>query len=183
MILNIITPCSRPENLKTIEESINIPREYFKWFIVFDNDEIPDCYIPPIAQAYCYKQKGSIVGHAQRNFALDLIDHGYIYFNDDDTVIHSMLWDRIEKNVINNTHDFISFDQKEKSGKHRLFGNNIKVDHIDSHNFIVHSQLCQNVRFDISKYNADGYFATECFRLSKSPLYIPEYLSIYNALR
>lgn len=181
-MLNIVTPCSRPKNLKIIEESINIPHEYFNWFVVFDSDQIPDCYIPPIAQAYCYKQKGSIVGHAQRNFALNLIDNGYVYFNDDDTVVHPMLWSSIEKIILKNTHDFISFDQKEKNGNHRLFGYNIKVDHIDSHNFIVHSDLCKNIRFYIDRYNADGYFATECFRLSQAPIYINKYLSVYNVL-
>lgn len=182
-MLNIITPCSRPENLKTIEKSINIPREYFKWFIIFDNNKIPDVYIPSIAQAYHYTEKGSVAGHAQRNFALSLIDNGYIYFNDDDTLIHPMLWTAIEKIILNNTHDFISFDQKQKNGKHRLYGYNIKVNHIDSHNFITHSDLCKNIRFHSNRYNADGYFATDCAKLSRSPIYIAQYLSVYNYLR
>jgi len=182
-MLNIITPCSRPENLKIIEESINIPSQYFRWFIIFDDYRIPDCYIPKIAQAYYHKELNSIAGHAQRNFALDMIEDGYVYFNDDDTIIHPMLWTSINKIIINNTHDFICFNQKEKDGQHRLFGFNIQVGHIDSHNFIVHGNLCKNIRCHIDRYDADGYFATGCFRLSQSPVYINQYLSVYNPLK
>jgi hypothetical protein len=182
-MLNIITPCSRPENLKTIEASINIPPAHYKWWIIFDNDKIPDCYIPPLAYVYAHTNPQSIVGHDQRNFALNIIENGYVYFNDDDTTIHPMLWQNIEYTMINQTNDFISFDQQWHNQTHRLSGSNIKVDHIDSHNFIVHSDLCKNIRFYIDRYNADGYFATQCFALSESPIYIPKYLSVYNALR
>jgi hypothetical protein len=182
-MINIITPCSRPENLKTIEASINIPSKYYKWWIVFDDDKIPDCYIPALASVYAHKNPQSIVGNAQRNFALDMIDDGYIYFNDDDTVIHNMLWASIQNIIINHTNDFISFDQQWHNQTHRLSGSNIKVNHIDSHNFLIHSKLCKHTRFYINRYNADGYFATECFALSESPTYIPKYLSVYNALK
>jgi len=182
MKLNIITPCSRPENLKLIEQSINIPKEFYRWIIVFDKPSIPtEYYIPSNCEIYSYQQKGSIVGHAQRNFALNMIKYGYIYFNDDDTILHNNLWNKIS-NLLN-IYDFISFDQSNKDGSNRLKGSNIKINYIDSHNFIVKYTLCQNIRFHIDKYNADGYFATDCYRIAKNPIYIPETLSTYNALR
>ena len=36
MFLNIITPCSRPENLRIISESINIQKENYRWIFVYD---------------------------------------------------------------------------------------------------------------------------------------------------
>jgi len=42
MFLNIITPSCRPENLHKISKSINIPRENYRWIVVFDLEEIPD---------------------------------------------------------------------------------------------------------------------------------------------
>jgi hypothetical protein len=180
-MLNIVTPCSRPENLAFIEKSINIPLKDYRWIIVFDMASIPNTYIPHNAETYCYQQEGSIVGHAQRNFALNLIQEGHIYFNDDDTLLHPELWKNIED--ILEYHDFISFDQANKNLSLRLIGSNIKVDYIDSHNFIVSKSLCKNIQFYINRYNADGYFATDCYANASSPIYINKVLSIYNQLR
>lgn len=180
-MLNIVTPCSRFNNLSIIEKSINIPKSEMRWIIVFDRDSIPDVYIPSFAEIYCHTNPLSIVGHAQRNFALDLIDNGHIYFNDDDTIIHPDLWSNIEYKL--SDYDFISFDQSNKDGSPRLKGNNITLHQIDSHNFITKKILSKNIRFHIDKYDADGYFAIDCYKQSKSPLYISKTLSIYNSLR
>lgn len=180
-MFNIITPCARAHNLTFIEESINIPEDQYRWIIVFDSPSIPEVYIPKKAEVYAYQENGSVVGHAQRNFALNLINNGHIYFNDDDTVVHPNLWDNIKDSL--DIYDFISFDQSNRNGNLRLKGNNIKIDHIDSHNFIVSYILCKDIRFHIDKYNADGYFATDCYAKSRSSLYIQKSLSIYNYLR
>jgi hypothetical protein len=183
-LLNIITPCNRPQNLKLIEQSINIPDKYYEWIVVFDREKIPtDYYIPQKCKTYAYTQNGSVVGHAQRNFALDTIDSGYIYFNDDDTLIHPHLWENVSDILLSSKHDFISFDQANKDNTLRLVGSNIQINHIDSHNFIVKQNICKNIKFYIDKYNADGYFATDCYALSNNPIYISKILSIYNALR
>lgn len=180
MFLNIITPCSRPKNLYAISESINIPYLSYRWIVVFDNNELPDnSIIPKNCEYYLHKDQSSIFGNAQRNYALSLITNGHIYFNDDDTTIHPLLWENIE-NLEH--HDFISFKQKKKNGSHRLNSNKIKVKHIDSHNFIISTELLNNNRF-INKYNADGVFAVKCFSECKNPIHLDKYLSIYNSLR
>jgi hypothetical protein len=180
MFLNIITPCSRPENLITISKSINIPKKNYRWIVVFDGETLPDKeLIPKNCEIYSHTNKNSIVGHSQRNYALDMINDGYIYFNDDDTVIHNKLWDNI-KDLDN---DFISFMQEDINGNIRLIGDKIVVGHIDSHNFIVHSSLIGNTKFIITKYDADGHFANECFRQSKNSKHINIVLSTYNSLR
>jgi hypothetical protein len=180
MVLNIITPCSRPENLHKISDSINIPRENYRWIVVFDMEEFPNKnLIPENCETYLHKNPLSIVGHSQRNFALNLITDGYIYFNDDDTLIHSDLWE----NIKDLSSDFISFVQSHKNGEIRLNGDIIKVGHIDSHNFIVSKNIIGNTNFIIDRYDADGYFAEECHRKSKNIIHIDKPLSIYNLLR
>jgi hypothetical protein len=136
--------------------------------------------IPNECEPYCHTERGSIVGHAQRNYALNIIDKGHIYFNDDDTSIHPELWENIKDCDAN---DFISFQQCHKGGGIRLQGNVIEVGNIDSHNFIVSLEIAKNIRFEIDKYVADGIFASQCYRDSKSSLYIPKALSVYNLLR
>jgi hypothetical protein len=180
MFLNIITPCSRPENLLKISESINIPEENYRWIVVCDSDSLPnEELIPKNCEIYHYKDLESISGNSQRNHALNMIDNGFIYFNDDDTLIHPELWVYI-KDLEN---DFISFIQLNKNGNLRLLGNFINIGYIDSHNFIVNRKIVGESRFIINKYDADGYFAVECFNKSKNSFYINKPLSIYNLLR
>jgi len=178
MILNIITPCSRPENLHKISKSINIPKENYRWIVVFDLDELPNNeLIPNNCEVYLHRNKKSTVGHAQRNFALDLIKDGYVYMNDDDTIIHPELWE----NIKDLTEDFISFYQENKFGGIRLKGE-VGIRKLDSHNFIVNNNIIENTRFIIDKYEADGYFAIECFNKSKTKITIHKVLSTYNLL-
>ena len=95
MFLNIITPCSRPENLNVISESINIPNENYRWIVVFDLENIPK-NIPGNAEAYCHKNINSAFGNSHRNFGIGLVENGYVYFNDDDTILDKNLWGSIK---------------------------------------------------------------------------------------
>jgi len=180
MFLNIITPCSRPENLLKISESINIPKKNYRWIVVCDSDSLPNDELIPInCEIYYYKDTNSESGNSQRNYAINMVKEGYIYFNDDDTLIHPELWENIKEL----TDDFISFIQLDKNGDLRLQGNFISVEHIDSHNFIVNQKIVGDTRFIINKYDADGYFAEECYEKSINKTYIDRPLSIYNLLR
>lgn len=178
MFLNIITPCSRLKNLEIISKNINIPRDQYRWIIVFDALEIPR-NIPENCEAYACKNIDSRLGNAQRNFALELINKGHVYMNDDDTLIHFDLWDNI-KNLNN---DFIMFNQSYSNGESRLIGGEVRISKIDSHNFIASRDLIGDTKWFIEKYDADGYFAIECYSRCKSPIVINKSLSIYNQLR
>lgn len=179
MFLNIITPCSRPENLETISKSINIPRDQYRWIVVFDLLEAP-ANIPDNCEWYAVKDANSTSGNAQRNFALDLVTHGHIYFNDDDTIMQPNLWDEIKNEDVE---DFISFIQANKDGSIRLEGDHISVGTIDSHNFVVANKIIGNTRWVLNRYDADGVFARECFEKAKTILYIDKVLSVYNSLK
>lgn len=180
MYLNIITPCSRPENLAAIAESIktSIPDKKYRWIVVFDADQVP-AEVPENCEAYAVRNPESSTGNAQRNLALDLIDKGHIYFNDDDTLIHPELWDSIQYHHV----DFISFSQAHKDSSIRLRGDTISVGSIDSHNFIVSADIAKDVRFVLDKYEADGIFAQQCYSKASTKVFIDKVLSIYNQLR
>jgi len=179
MFINIITACSRPSNLIKISESINIPKENYRWIVVHDGLENPKgIKIPNNCEFYNHKDPKSSFGNSQKNYAIDLISEGYVYFNDDDTLIHPELWESI-KDLEN---DFISFKQNDKRGNLRLKGD-VRYQKIDSHNFILTKELIGDTRWDSSKYEADGLFAVECFNKSKSYIKVDKVLSIYNQLR
>jgi hypothetical protein len=177
MYLNIITPCSRPENLNKIAESINIPRESYRWIVVFDNDIVLDA--PDNCESYASRVEGSMVGSGQRNYAIDLVKEGWIYFNDDDTTIHPDLWENI-KDV---NADLIHFMQNSKDGSLRLSGKNVRLNEIDSHNFIVKNDIVEDERWVLNRYDADGVFAETLYKKASTKLYIPKVLSVYNSLR
>jgi hypothetical protein len=180
MFLNIITPCSRPENLHQISQSINIPNSNYRWIVILDMNEMPNQeLIPSNCEVHLHKNHLSVFGNSQRNFALDLVQNGHVYFNDDDTTIHPELWD----NIKDLTTGFISFTQNNQDGSLRLKGDEIILYSIDSHNFVVDINVVELTRFNISLYDADGYFATECYQKPCSKIYIPKVLSIYNNLR
>jgi hypothetical protein len=178
MFLNIITPCSRPQNLQEISKSIHIPPEQYRWIVVFDSAEIP-ADVPNNAECYAHQDVNSRSGNAQRNYALDLITTGHVYFNDDDTTLHPFLWGAVN----HLTNDFISFKQAWKNRSIRLEGNNISVGNIDSHNFIVDREVVGDTRWVLNRYDADGLFAHDCKNKSKTYLYLPTVLSVYNNLR
>lgn len=180
MFLNIITACSRPENLKTISESINIPKENYRWIVVFDLPELPEAnMIPDNCEVYVHKNPNSKVGNSQRNFAIGLVIEGHVYSNDDDTAIHPNLWE----NIKDLTEDFISFSQENKDGSLRLSGDRVEINHIDSHNFIVTRQTIGETEWQIGTYAADGHFAMECYNKALTKKYVPLVLSTYNKLR
>jgi hypothetical protein len=179
MFLNIITPCSRKENLSAIAESINIPKENYRWIVVFDSEEIPDIELPSNAEYYCHKDINSRCGNAQRNHAIDKVKEGYVYFNDDDTTMHPEFWD----NIKDSEEDIISFMQVNKDGTLRLYGDNLQVYHIDSHNFVVANRIIEDTRWVIDYYISDGVFAEDCSKKAKTKKYIPKALSVYNTLR
>ena len=182
MFLNIVTPCSRPENLHIISKSINIPAQHYKWWVVFDAHAMPDHALIP-ANCEPLLHAGGQAGHAQRNYALDRIHAGHVYMNDDDTVVHAQLWSHVQ----HLHHDLISFKQNDAKGNLRLMGNRFKTGGMDSHNFMVSRVMIGDTRWG-SSYAADGRFA-QCMhdKLTTNAAftvhYIPEVLSVYNALR
>ena len=177
MKLHIITPCSRPENLAEVATSINIPSASYTWHIVFDRpkENVPASLIPPKAIAYYHTNPQSKAGNAQRNFILDKLSDGYIYFLDDDTTMHPNLYQKVS--TLHN--DFIHFDQVFPDGKKRI-GGTVKVNHIDTGSVVVDRKIIGNIRFKIERYDADGYLWEQVFRNAQTPVYIPEPLSIYN---
>jgi hypothetical protein len=184
LFLNIITPCSRPENLSAIAASINIPRESYRWLVIFDAEQIPaGLVLPENCEAYAIKNPASVFGNAQRNYGLELITRGHVYFNDDDTTIHPQLW----KNIcdINSSIDIISFGQARCDGQYVRGGENLTVFNIDTHQFVLSRACVGEIRWVLNEYAADGIFIQTCAenKLRLRRVVLPQVLSVYNTLR
>jgi SAM-dependent methyltransferase len=195
MFLNIITPSNKPHNIPKIWNTINIPKDNWRWIVVFDGDELPPIDPLPNTEFYFHKNPDSISGNSQRNFGLDRVESGFILFLDDDTVLHPLLWENVK--MVEDSIDFVSFDSSwntmgegELSCDNLIWNNLVirtkgsdpKIDHIDTGNYIVNSRISQKFRWDLSSYNSDGKFCLECFNSSLNKIYIPKILSFFNLL-
>jgi glycosyltransferase involved in cell wall biosynthesis len=177
MFLNIITPCSRPENLIKIFNSINIPKDMYRWVVVFDKDELPT-NLPLTVEPHLHRNPESRNGNAQRNYGTELVTEGWILYLDDDTLLHPNLWTEI-KDLDN---DFIHFGQEEK-GYPRLSGRRVIVEYIDSGQFIINKKIVKEHKWPIKVYQADGIFAMLVSNETEDIKYIPKILSKYNELK
>ena len=178
--ITIITPSYRLNNLLEIKKSINF--DYVdEWIIVYDGSKIinnPKLFEDDKIKEYVYKcnYKG-ISGNPQRNFALDNITNPdtLLYFLDDDNIIHPNLYRLL--NIIDNTKMY-SFNQYN-----RIKGNNICVNKIDTAMVLIPYKSCENIKWILNLYNADGYYIQECYNKNKKKLiYVNNDLCYYNKI-
>ena len=187
--VTIITPSIRPENLLKIKESIRF--EYVnEWIIVYDGKKILENPHQFDTGADCEKITEHVYlgegtsGNPQRNYALDHVKNPdtYLYFLDDDTIIHSDLYELLD--VVKDGKMY-TFDQKRPADvfpfKEVLKGDNVKVFNIDTGMMLIDFNLCKDIRWTIDKYNSDGIYITECFsRNIMKWEYVNKVMSYYN---
>jgi glycosyltransferase involved in cell wall biosynthesis len=187
----LITPSIRPNNLIKIRDSIKF--EYInKWIIVYDGSKIAenpklfanDCFSDKIEE-HVYKGDGGS-GNPQRNYALDLIKDmdTYLYYLDDDNIIHPHLYTLLSTLEDNRMY---TFDQQRPDNifpyKTLLKGDNVALYNIDTAMMLIDYNLCRNIRWDAYKYNADGLYITECYEKNKNNwIYINKTMAFYNPL-
>jgi hypothetical protein len=186
--MTIITPCSRPENLQKLKESINFDKIH-KWIICYDTSngrKYPSIFshkkILEI-EANGESQK-SIVGHFQYNAALDLVEDDYVYRLDDDNIMHPDFW----KKEFTLTDDIASlvytFPSCRRTGELYVDAKIPKVGFIDSACFCTHTRLIQKDRWQVDKYEADGLFIETMVNKTQGKFnYTSNYLAYYNYLR
>ena len=181
--MTIITPSYRIDNLITLKNSINF--DYInEWIIVYDGSkikEIPNNINHNMIKQYIYEGDGCS-GNQQRNYALTKIKNKntFLYYLDDDNIIHPNLYKLLD--IISYGYMY-TFNQLYKSNHLRLKGNDIKPDNIDTAMMLIDYNLCKDIKWIHDKYNADGYYITECYmRNTNNHIYIDNEICYYNYL-
>jgi hypothetical protein len=102
--LVVITPCCRPEFLRYVHHSVRLSI-VTRWIIVFDAEQVPQDSLPdallhnPQVTLTAIKSHGSRYGNVQRHLGLQIAralyqeDDPFIYFLDDDNVVHPAFYD------------------------------------------------------------------------------------------
>jgi len=175
----IITPSIRQSNLARIKESINFDKA--QWIIVYDTSKDrkyePIFNHPKILEVGC--SHPGISGNPQRNFGLDLVDDGFVYFLDDDNIVHPGLWDELDTLDDN---FFYTFDQ-EQDGKLLRHGDNPRLFHIDTAQAIIPKKIIGDMKWNLYSYCADGLFISEIYNtFGNRHKYINKTLSYCNYL-
>ena len=164
----LITPSVRKKNLYKIKKKINF-NKIFKWIIVYDTKIIKDktkvfSNNNNIIELF-HQKKLSVSGNSQRNFALEYLNqkknkYFYIYFLDDDNIIHENFYKILDKIKFDDKKNIYSFDQYRNGKIHLnnkfkylkiLKGNKIVKGYIDIAMFLPHFSLVNNIRWKIKK--------------------------------
>jgi hypothetical protein len=176
--ITIITPCSRPENIKKIKESINF--EYIhNLIIVYDGKCVNKIhgFSEPQIKEYIFTDESSIKGTSQRNHGLSFVNNGYIYFLDDDNFIHPnfyILLHFIEPGKV------YTFNQERKYKI--LQGNNIKVCKMDTAMFLIDNSLAKHILWK-NNHIHDGEYISYIHSLYPDKfIWINEILCFYNKI-
>jgi len=170
-MIKIITPCSRENNLILLFNSINFSCD---WYIVFDKthdeaisiidrDEFSFLDKPWIHVKYT---KGGVSGNKQRNLALEEISNGWLYFLDDDNLVHPDFFKVADEIISNNNKLKCIFFSQVKNEKGEIRGvepNHVRVNFIDQAQFLIERSLIGELRYE-QKYEADGIFIQNIFR-------------------
>jgi glycosyltransferase involved in cell wall biosynthesis len=131
------------------------------------------------------------MAHSLLSKVIDKIEDGFIYFLDDDNILHENFYDVIFKEVkANPTKRGFIFSQKV-SGKdftgldiREAKPENTRVQHIDMAQFLLKRDLIGSERFVSGDYKADGYFIEKIFKNNTEDFYfINDVLCYYNYLK
>jgi len=200
-MIHIITPCSRPENLPLVYASI--PQDCH-WVVVMDASTQPyqksdgfhyflnlvglsggktEVGMPTVSVSY--SQSSGMFGNLCRNQAIDELqaaDDDWIYFHDDDNLIHPD-WRKGVEPYLESEIPMITWGQLEKDGSVRLPPpKEIWLNHIDTAMYMVRWGSLRNTRFEAKERDADGRLAVELASRHRHKI-IEQSLRRYNVLR
>lgn len=172
-MIEIITPCSRPENLPKMKAGIGFDAI---WHICYDLAVTK--FIPDI---FTYGCSGGVWGNSQRNLALFHIlnNDSFVYCLDDDNLLHPDFFKSI-KPIDKTNYDIITFDQLLEDGTIRK-GNNPSRTNIDQAQFLIRKSIHEPYE---QEHDADGILIEKL--VNKYPerwLYLPKVLCYYNRLK
>lgn len=165
--LRIITPCTRPENLQTIYESIVVAmqgmRWKWKWLVLLNYSEVPQNSLPQseaVELSLCQQPHKSWGGWQRTEAIRRLAEQeysGWVYFLDDDNLLPpswaEMITDAIESRP--NARVIIGSREVSRGKIHPPSG--WGPSRIDTGQVLVHSDLIKGMRWG-DEYDADGHF-------------------------
>ena len=141
--------------------------------------ETTTCSVEMLA---AYK-RWSIFGNCQRNAGLDSVKEGYVYFLDDDNLMHPNFWKHYL--AIHTTGKAFIGNQELANGQTRKAApKHVKTHHIDTAQFCLPMTLIGDNRWKEDAYAADGLFVGYVYHLKyKEFVFLNDTLAYHNGAR
>lgn len=191
MELHIITPVTRIGNVFEIHQNLvnSFKKLDVKWYCIFDSfvSFFANPFVEKVGSVSVALWRQSKIqcpwGYACRNQVLDILENGWIYFLDDDNLIHPAF----EETFINCLEKFpdsrwFIFRQIRPDGRIYLYETDRpRVNYVDMGQCVVERSVIGNIRMD-NRRDADGKFYEQLLK-NVSPIAIPIAATYYNALR
>lgn len=181
-VLHIITPVTRSENVAGLINNVRDSLSEVDYFIhlVGDGVDVSDF---AGERVYCYNYHGSTsIGGLQRNVALSegwerIGDSDYVYFLDDDNLLHPNLEECFMKHLNRN---IIVFGQLHPDGTLRLEATQIECGKIDTGMFVVKGVIAKQARWS-ARYEADFDYIVQCAAISQAVYFSVDRCTYHNA--
>mgnify|MGYP001348323533 CR=1 FL=1 len=188
--VTIITPCQKRcvEYFSDVSSSINY-RYVWKWIVVLGGI-VPNTVMTSYLQAnggdvdYVLAKHDSTSGNVLRNvglqhaFAQPAHVHDYIYYLDDDNVVHPSFWSVIYDEYLARRIEPSIFLFDACRGGQR-FRAQCLINHVDTAQFMVAKTMSSNWTLE---YTADGQYIQSKCKETSSVVYIHTIIAYYNAL-
>lgn len=192
MKINVITRCTRLQNLLTIKPTVfNVPKGIkVEWFILFDTGVLKDIdakLLEDLSDPNITLAFGENDGWGLKVINPLIQDlEGWVCIMDDDNIIHPDFYTTILKNKNNNKSfiysqfiggkDFTGLDVREARPE------NVRVQKIDSAQYLIHTDLHKKYKYGTG-YTADGEFIEKLYQEHPDEfIFIDKILCYYNYL-
>jgi hypothetical protein len=196
--LTIVTPVSRPQNIPAVLASVlAAPKPsilWLRWLLVLDGRKVPAWPVALAEELARYdfvrceiNSSPGIGGNSQRNWAIELMESGFLYFLDDDNLLHERLLEALveERRRWPNCGGFMFHQRSRKNRRNlRALRANVRPGAIDTGQFVVHRDVIGNVRWEPFHPCADGTFIRAVYQANSDRFrFVDEVLCYYNELR
>lgn len=190
MKFSIITPCTRVHNLPIIYKSLLDSNQNIEWYIIYDSNNIDYKILEyqkeiPI-KLYCVKSNSNdSTASRQRNLGLEKCSGDYIYYLDDDNILHSKIFNKIKNYLDRKKLIFVNqFSNLNKSYRIKEFNPNRIKGVIDTAQIIIPKKY-KHIKWDNSeKYFDEAPYIEKLLKESNYKyIFINRGYSYYNFLR
>jgi O-antigen biosynthesis protein len=198
--LNIITRCSRLNNLRKVKESIFTTDKFvINWWVMFDSTVLKDVDAEILAEiqevsgkTFFIKSIAGDFGHQMINKAIDEIQDGLVFVLDDDNIIHEDFYETLYQSVIGNPtkRGFVynqRIDGKDFTGEEIRYCSpeNMKVSKVDMAQVVFDRSLIAETRINPMNYIADSIYIEEVYNTNHPDefCFIDKVMCYYNFLQ
>ncbi len=172
MLINILTAVSRPENLEEIKGSIDIAEQ-------------SSPYVGLEVRWYKHEdlRREHVGGQRSKNQMLSHVTKGWVCILDDDTTMHpQFLWRIYRAHRQNPYAKAIVVSQKRTTGVVlQACPTNLKVGMVDAGQVCIRRDFIGDIRIP-ETYAGDGEWIECLLRYEASTVFLPQVLSLHNAL-